>query len=80
MDRLHDPNVHVDRLGVFDDGKIDERWIDERTQTTQESLIEDEEFREIAQDMNEGEDIDMDNLVIENEVSDIFEIKNQMNF
>jgi hypothetical protein len=42
-DNEHDPNDVVDNLEVF---KGKQRWIDERTQATQESLIKDEEFKE----------------------------------
>jgi hypothetical protein len=58
-DREHDPNDVVDNLEVF---KGKQRWIDERTQATQESLSKDEEFHEINEDLREAEDIEMNSI------------------
>jgi hypothetical protein len=62
--RRHDPNEPVDKLEVFEG---EQRWIDERTQAIQESLIRDEEIREINEDLQEGENLEMDEIIIEEE-------------
>jgi hypothetical protein len=67
IDRQHDPNIQVDRLEVFNNGSIDEKWIDERTQATQESLVKDEELKEKNINMEEGNEIDINTFNIEEE-------------
>jgi hypothetical protein len=76
IDRQHDPNITVDRLQVTEE-RVEERFMEERTQAAMDSLVKDEELDEIKEDFTEGNELGMDNLIMEEEPPIPVEMENE---